>query len=174
MKRSKGAAGDEVPEANVLPVMNIMFLLIPALLLAMEVASMAAIQVSPPKFVDRAVNAPTPPQREPFRFKVTIQSDGIAAEVNGQAPGADLATGEAGRGRIARKDGELDLVALTQLARDLKSEHGEETIVSVTAEKDVPYREIIAAMDALRGPECSLRDPAREGCLFWQPIVESV
>jgi len=39
-----------VEDANVLPVMNIMFLMIPALLLAMEVASLAAIGVSPPKF----------------------------------------------------------------------------------------------------------------------------
>ena len=37
--------------ADLLPVLNIMFLLIPALLLAMEFASMASINVSPPKNV---------------------------------------------------------------------------------------------------------------------------
>ena len=35
-----------VGEANVLPIMNIMLLLVPALLLAMEVASMAAVPSS--------------------------------------------------------------------------------------------------------------------------------
>ena len=48
-RRKKNAEEGEV-EANLIPVMNVMFLLIPALLLAMEVARFAAINVSPPKF----------------------------------------------------------------------------------------------------------------------------
>ena len=65
MARKKRSEGEiEVEEANVLPVMNIMFLLIPALLLAMEVASMAAIVVSPPKF---AAAPPKEDQKKEFR-----------------------------------------------------------------------------------------------------------
>ncbi len=58
---------------NLLPVMNIMFLMIPALLLAMEIAKMAAIVVSPPKFA-----AAPPDQKEeekleekPWKLKVS-------------------------------------------------------------------------------------------------------
>ena len=45
---------EEEIEANLLPVMNVMFLMIPALLMAMEFAQMASINVSPPKFAAAA------------------------------------------------------------------------------------------------------------------------
>ena len=45
---------EKVVEADLIPVLNIMFLLIPALLLAMEVAKFSAITVSPPKFAATA------------------------------------------------------------------------------------------------------------------------
>jgi biopolymer transport protein ExbD len=45
MARKKKADDDENTDPNVLPVMNIMFLMIPALLLAMEIAKMAAVAV---------------------------------------------------------------------------------------------------------------------------------
>ena len=49
MARKKKDQEIPVEEANVLPVMNIMFLLIPALLLAMEVASMPASSTACPR-----------------------------------------------------------------------------------------------------------------------------
>ena len=48
MARKQSKEPEEVTQADLLPVMNIMFLLIPALLMAMEFAQMAAITVVPP------------------------------------------------------------------------------------------------------------------------------
>ena len=54
MAKKKSDMDDGEVEANLLPVMNVMFLLIPALLLAMEVARFAAVTVTPPKFAAQA------------------------------------------------------------------------------------------------------------------------
>ena len=79
MARVRNNEEIEVEEANVLPVMNIMFLLIPALLLAMEVASMAAIAVSPPKFAAAPSEKKEEEKKEekPLKFKVFILDDGF-------------------------------------------------------------------------------------------------
>ena len=50
---------EEEIEANMLPVMNVMFLMIPALLMAMEFAQMASINVSPPKFAATMSGSPS-------------------------------------------------------------------------------------------------------------------
>ena len=168
MRRGSKSQSDTVEEANVLPVMNIMFLLIPALLLAMEVATMAAIVVTPPKFTPTGKESSPPPTEKPLNFKVYIKGDAIFTEVDQHVaqPGEP--------GHLPRREGALDLAGLTAFASQLKHEHRDSSIVEVTAESDVRYDEIVATMDALRGDECSLRDPERAGCLFWQPIVFSM
>ena len=87
MPRVRNNEEIEVEEANVLPVMNIMFLLIPALLLAMEVASMAAIAVSPPKFAAAPAEKKEEekPEEKPLKFKVFILDDGSRVIVAGPA-----------------------------------------------------------------------------------------
>lgn len=165
MRRSQNAPRDAVPEANVLPVMNIMFLLIPALLLAMEVASMAAIVVTPPVTNAEGREPQPPPTQKPFKFRVHVKGDAIFTEV-------DQAVSQPGEpGHLPRKHGQLDLVGLTAYATQLKAAHRDQSVVELTAESDVAYAELVATMDALRGEDCSLRDDDREGCLFWQPIV---
>ena len=47
MAKKKSSMEEGEVEANLLPVMNVMFLLIPALLLAREVARFAAVVVTP-------------------------------------------------------------------------------------------------------------------------------
>ena len=77
--------------ANLLPVMNIMFLLIPALLMAMEFASMASINVSPPKFSSQP-SEPKPEEEKkekPLNLKVFIMEDGYRVSADGQQEGAD-------------------------------------------------------------------------------------
>jgi biopolymer transport protein ExbD len=170
MKKAKRSP-DGVEEANVLPVMNVMFLLIPALLLAMEVASMAAISVSPPRTssTGRESHHTTPN----FELKIRVASDGFWLEEN-QAP-----VGEAGRPSVARVGEDYDFVALEAMAQRLKAAHPDEHIVRVTAEGDVPLQVIVGTMDAMRGTDCKLAAlPEGEGppaeCLFWQPVVQSL
>ncbi len=168
MRRGSKSQTEVVPEANVLPVMNIMFLRIPALLLAMEVATMAAIVVTAPQVSTTGTESAPPPTEKPFEFKVYIKDDAIFTEVDQRVaqPGEP--------GHLPRREGALELAGLTAYAQELKREHRDKSIVQVTAESNVRYDELVATMDALRGDECSMRDPELAGCLFWQPIVTSM
>jgi hypothetical protein len=81
---------EEDVQANLLPVMNIMFLLIPALLMAMEFASMAAINVSPPKFaVSAEQKEPEEKKEKPLNLKVFVMEDGYRVSADGQQEGAE-------------------------------------------------------------------------------------
>ena len=153
--------------ADLLPVMNIMFLLIPALLLAMEFASMAEITIMPPKMCSgcSASNDMEPPV--PLRLKVEIRSDGFA-----------LSTGNAAPQEIDLRDGGLDHAALAVMARKLKVTHPDEVSVTVTAENDVPMAKLVETLDTLRGEGCKLGGLARgeapgPACLFYAAIIEA-
>jgi biopolymer transport protein ExbD len=168
MSKKRTNVGDETVQADLLPVMNIMFLLIPALLLAMEFASMAAISVSPPKMC-ASCGEPDPdkPVVKPLAFKVMIRSDGFVASTQG-----------ANMPEIPLKSGELDYDALASTSRTLKSAHPDEVSVTVSAEGDVPMDKLIRTLDTLRGDGCKLA-PVAQGeqpgaqCMFFSPVIES-
>jgi biopolymer transport protein ExbD len=179
----------EVEEANVLPVMNIMFLLIPALLLAMEVASLAAIAVSPPKFAAAPSDKKEEEKKDekPLKFKVFILDDGFRVTTASQQEGAEAGKEQDSSGPsipLAKpsadaKDYErYDYAALEAKAKELKEIAKHETVVTISAENDIPMAVLISTMDAVRGTECKLLmlkedEEIPPECLFFQPIVEA-
>ena len=202
MARKKKDEEIPVEEANVLPVMNIMFLLIPALLLAMEVASMAAIVVSPPKF------AAAPPKEEqkkeeekekPLKLKVFIMDEGFRLQASGQQDGAEAGkevdsskptipnrqpTEECMAGHEADKEAwreycKYDFPKLEAKAKEYKSRAKKEQVVTISAINPVPMQVLVQTMDAMRGSECKLLKAMKAGeeippeCYFWQPIIEA-
>ena len=181
----------KVEEANVLPVMNIMFLLIPALLLAMEVASMAAIVVSPPKF--SAAPSDSKPEEEekkekPLNLKVFIMEDGYritsSAQQEGAAAGASQDSSKPSI-KLAKPGAPMDdyerydYAALEAKAQEYKNQYPTEVTVTVSAENTIPMQVLVSSMDALRGTDCKLIKAIQSGeavpkeCLFWQPVVEA-
>ena len=182
----------EVEEANVLPVMNIMFLLIPALLLAMEVASMAAIAVSPPKFA-AAPSDKKPDEKKkekPLNFKVFILADGFRVTTAAQQEGAEAGKEQDSSGPsipLAKPGAEMDdytrydYAALEAKAKALKEKASHETVVTLSAENDIPMQVLVSTMDAVRGTECKTNEiktkddkiEVPEDCYFFQPIVEA-
>jgi biopolymer transport protein ExbD len=169
---------EETPEPNVLPVMNIMFLMIPALLLAMEIAKMAAISVSPPNFTVASKNTPieTPPDQKKLDFKVFIREDGFQISTAEQREAAAIALAKPGAPMADYE--RYDYVALEAKAKELKQRFGSETVVTLTAENDVSMQVLTAAMDAVRGSDCKMivpkdGEPMPEECLFFHPIVEA-
>lgn len=157
-------------EANLLPVMNVMFLLIPALLLAMEVAPFTSIVVQTPKFCN--LGAPgDEPTHEPLRLKVIVREDGFTARY-GSSPESerkiDIPLGT---------DGQHDYLALEERAAELKTKFPEDAMVTITAERNIDYGTLVQSMDALRGSECSLKgalfgEAAPPECYFWSVIVD--
>ena len=188
MARRKKKIAEEEVEANLIPIMNIMFLLIPALLLAMEVASFAAVNVSPPKFAAQADQKKEDKKNEePLNLKVFIMEDGYRVSASGQQQGA-----EAGKSADSNKPtiplaksgaplddfDRYDYAALEAQAKKYKQLFPHETVVTLSAENSIPMQALVSTMDALRGSDCRLLK-AMKGeevppeCYFWQPIVEA-
>lgn len=179
----------EVEEANVLPVMNIMFLLIPALLLAMEVASLAAIAVSPPKFAAAPSDQKEEEKKDekPLKFKVFILEDGFRVTTASQQEGADAGKSQDSSApsiALLKPSAPLtdfsryDYAALEAKAKELKEAASHETVVTITAENSIPMQVLINTMDAARGTQCKLvmvkeDEPMPPECYFYQPIVEA-
>jgi biopolymer transport protein ExbD len=169
---------EEACEPNVLPVMNIMFLMIPALLLAMEVAKMAAITVSPPS-ITQAASQETPPEKpeERLNFKVFISEEGFrisTADQAGVTPDIPLAKPGAPMDDFER----YDYAALEAKAKELKQRFKHETVVTLSAENHVSMQVLTSAMDAVRGSDCRLlmledSAPMPDECLFFQPVVNA-
>lgn len=187
-RRLRSSEEIEVSEANVLPVMNIMFLLIPALLLAMEVASMAAVSISPPKFTDAPSSTPEPAaQEKKLELKVFILAEGFRVSSAAQQQGADAGKAVdsgaptiplAKLGAPAEDYDRYDYAALEVLAGEFKYAYPAETVVTVSAENDVPAQVLINTLDALRGLDCKLAslgpdDDIPGECLFFRPVVEA-
>ncbi len=174
--------------ADLLPVLNIMFLLIPALLLAMEFASMASINVSPPKFS----NTPSEPKpleekkEKPLNLKVFVMEDGYRVSADGQQEGAEAGKATDSKAPtipLAKAGAPLndwdryDYAALEASAQKYKSLFPNETIVTLSAESKVPMQALIFTMDALAGRTCKLGKAMKgekvpDDCYFWQPVVE--
>lgn len=189
MPRAKKNHEVAVEEANVLPVMNIMFLLIPALLLAMEVASLAAIAVSPPKFAAAPSEKKEEEKKEekPLKFKVFILEDGFRISTAAQQEGAEAGKEQDSSGPsipLAKPSAPLDdyerydYAALEAKAKELKQKAKHETVVTISAENNIPMQVLINTMDSVRGTDCKLLmlkedEPIPEECLFFQPIVEA-
>ncbi|MCA9680570.1 MAG: biopolymer transporter ExbD [Myxococcales bacterium] len=179
----------KVEEANILPVMNIMFLLIPALLLAMEVASMAAVAVSPPKFAAAPSDKKEEEKKEekPLKFKVFILEDGFRVSTAAQQEGAEAGKEQdssrptiplANPSAPAEDYTRYDYAKLEAKAKELKEKYKHETVVTISAENSIPMQVLISTMDAVRGSECKLLmikegEEFPETCMFFQPIVEA-
>jgi biopolymer transport protein ExbD len=188
MARRKKKAQEGEVEANLLPVLNVMFLLIPALLLAMEVATFAAISVSPPKFAAQAPEKEEKKEEKPLNLRIFIMEDGYRVSASGQQLGAEAGK-EADSSRptipLANPGAPLtdfdryNYQALEAKAKELKNLHPTETVVKISAENSIPMQVLTSTMDALRGTECKLLNAITRNedvpaeCLFFQPIIEA-
>ncbi|MGB1013967.1 MAG: ExbD/TolR family protein [Nannocystaceae bacterium] len=178
-RKKKNQATEAEVKANMLPVMNIMFLLIPALLMAMEFASMAAINVAPPKFTNTPGNPPKEPPAKSLNLKVVIHEDGFELAADGEMidkKDAWIALANPSGERL--EFDRYDYKALESRAGLYKQAFPGEYRVRVTAEGDVPMQTLVSTMDALAGSTCKIGKTISanveppDDCLFWQPIVE--
>ena len=157
-------------EANLIPVMSCMFLLIPALLLAMEVARHAAIPVNTPKFCDVVRPQETPTERIE-KFSVRVRGDGFSTAMGSTTPEVDIPL-------RSNEPNDYDFEALESKAAALASADRGQYTVHLSAEGDVPFDALVETMDALRGRDCSLAKAAAgervgDGCYFWNVVIES-
>lgn len=151
-------------DVDLIPVLSCMFLLIPALLLAMEAANWSSIPVSTPQFTTAGdYSPPTEPRAE---LAVQVREDGFALTLRCKGCG--------GPPDVVGLEGEDGLDALRSAAETIKASYPSIEEVSLSAEGTIRLETLVETMDALRGSSCSML-PGEEGtdCLFPGVIIDA-
>jgi biopolymer transport protein ExbD len=166
-----------------------MLLLVPLLLQAMEYATLASVNVAPPRF--SAASSETKPEdspkEKPLNLKVMVLEDGFRISADAQQEGAEAGKATDSRAPtipLARPGTSLndydryDYAALEQRVKNYKDMFPHETTVTISAEANIPMQTLIHTMDTLAGRECKLVKALKgeaipANCYFWQPIVEA-
>ena len=152
-------------EVDLIPVLSCMFLLVPALLLAMEAANWASIPVHPP----RSAAAGTPDEtdvEEPRLLKVQVREDGFALSL-GRCESCEPE-------QVVGLQGEDGLDGLRSAALSIKDAYPGLDAVALSAEASITLQTLVETMDVLRGDGCSLSpDSDRQGCLFTGVIIDA-
>jgi biopolymer transport protein ExbD len=70
-----------------------------------------------------------------------------------------------------------DLEALSAAAASMKKRRADVTVAALRAEADTPVGHVVAALEAVRGPQCDLDEllessSLSDTCWFWQPVVD--
>jgi hypothetical protein len=151
---------EPVAEANMLPVMNIMFLLIPALLLSMEVASLAAIAVTPPRFTQSPASDPIEKPDNPNSLRVRVYEDGFGVELKGgrdEPDGTSATTGPtiplAQPGAAIDDATRWNYAALQARVAQLRPLLDEGANLEISAEPQISMQVLVSTIDASQDPE---------------------
>ncbi len=167
---------DEDQETNLLPVMNIMLLIIPALLLAMEIARMGAIEVRPPLISKGGAEEIATPIARRLELNVYISEDGFELTPS-EGANAVHRIALADASRPTHDPGRWDMAGLEAEAARLKALGAYDPKVRIDADGTVPMSALVATLDALRGSECRLGrlgpdEEVPDSCLFYAVVVE--
>jgi len=162
IKKKKRAIIPEL-EVDLIPVLSCMFLLVPALLLAMEAANWASVPVGPPRHV---VEGPADHHRqEPHALHVEVRDDGFVLSVGCTGCAEDEVVARAGQDGY---DG------LRTAALEIKASYPTLDLVLLSAQGETRLQTLVETMDALRGERCSVSpDATREGCLFTGVVIDA-
>ncbi|MGH1346570.1 MAG: ExbD/TolR family protein [Nannocystales bacterium] len=152
-------------EVDLIPVLSCMFLLIPALLLAMEAANWSSIPVSPPRHV--ATGDPGRPTDPLLHLAVQVREDGFAVSL-------DRCAGCGDAPQVVGLEGDDGLDGLREAAEGIKASYPSLEDVHLSAEGTIPLQTLVETMDVLRGSQCSLL-PGEEGtnCLFPGVVIDA-
>jgi len=139
-----------VGELNIVPFLDIVVNLIMFLLATTEaVMLIAQIESDLPKITRGRGKKST--VETPLNLNVTVTDNGVIVSGSGGklAPGCEtVATGR--DITVMRKDGKYDWAALTSCVARVKAQFEDEDTVTVSADPQVQYEHVVAAMDAVR------------------------
>lgn len=141
-----------VGELNIVPFLDIVVNLIMFLLATTEaVLLIAQIESDLPRIArGRASNQPV---QTPLNLNVTVTDAGALVTGSGGklAPGCEQVDGAGSRlVTVPRKGKEYDWNALTECVVRIKRQYDEEDTVTVSADPQIEYEHVVAAMDAVR------------------------
>lgn len=148
-------------DLNLTPAMNLILILIPLLLAAMETMKLGVINVATPQIGPSSEVTPPDqaPDEKPLKLTIALTDRGLHLYARDQViENKDDPLGPT----IPKKDGEeivdgkpvpgkvYDNEKLTQMLSDIKDENPTEENIIISAESHIKYRYIIQIMDASR------------------------
>lgn len=160
-RRSKKKFDDKIEDLNLVPIMNLVVCLIPIVLFGTSLVKIGVVNVNAPRF-GMGQAEPADDDKKPLNLTVAIGEDGFrltasGADINevlGLQPAAaqpEDPNGQPAQGPLIPKKGDqYDYVELYNKLVAIKDRFPEETIVNLTADARIPFKDIIAVMDVLR------------------------
>ncbi|MCL2449829.1 MAG: biopolymer transporter ExbD [Polyangiaceae bacterium] len=150
------APDEEGGELNIVPFLDIITNVLMFVLATITVTFTTMIETEPPRATGSSARPPTKPS---LSLNIVIIDKGFIVSAFGQrigegceGPGSGVAVG------LKTADGQqdYDYASLTACAKELKTralhvdEAANETMATITANKDVPYQVVISTIDAIR------------------------
>ena len=141
---------ERLEDLNLIPIMNLIVILIPALLLTAAFVQIAVINVSAPQIGSGVAQAPPKDKTKQLNLTIAVTDKGFTlAGVGAVLGGGDK--GQADGPTIPKKgDGTYDYDGLTKKLAQIKDSFPDETKVIINAEPAIQYDVIVKVMDASR------------------------
>jgi biopolymer transport protein TolR len=143
-------AKEEIPPLNIIPVMNLMIILIPALLLMASFVQLAVINVAAPQ-----IGSGEPQERDededdkpPLNLTINVTERGFT--IAGTGAVLPSPSEEGGPTVPLTPTGEYDYEGLTRQLVEIKDNFPDESQVIINAEDDIKYNVLIEVMDHSR------------------------
>jgi len=142
-------------ELNIVPFLDIVVNIIMFLLMTLTtIAFFSQVEAALPQYRKGSVGSRAA-QNEALNLNVTITGAGVIVSGSGGKLARGCATTAPGKVLTvpAGMNGEYDWTGLTTCVTRVKEQFEDETRVTLSADPEVPYEHLMAAMDAVRGDE---------------------
>jgi biopolymer transport protein TolR len=145
-------------ELNIVPFLDIVVNIIMFLLMTLTtVAFFSQVEAALPEYRKGGIGKRAS-ETEALNLNVTVTRAGVIVSGSGGKLARGCATTAPGKVITVPADmnGEHDWTGLTNCVQRVKEQFEDETRVTLSADPEVPYEDLVAAMDAVRGNENDL------------------
>ena len=142
-------------ELNIVPFLDIVVNIIMFLLMTLTtIAFFAQVEAALPQYRKGGIGS-RGAQNEALNLNVTVTREGVIVSGSGGKLARGCATTAPGKVLTvpANVNGDHDWAELTSCVTMVKQQFEDETRVTLSADPEVPYEHLVAAMDAVRGQE---------------------
>lgn len=161
---------------NLIPIMNLFTALIPFLLLSAAFFHMGVIQVTVPvASSDGSVDAAKAEDKITLNLRITQNAFVLSASsdtIDPQIIAVLKSEVKRSGGKFSEKDPSWE--ALSQQALKIKGDYVQSDTVIVSPAGDVPYEDVVAALDAVRMATVQRGESKSRVALFSKPVLASM
>jgi biopolymer transport protein ExbD len=144
---------EEDTELNMIPIMNMFLVLIPFLLMSASFFQIKAVNTSIPVHAERAAVEPTPPEQTvKITVIVELRHDEITISALSDTPN-DLALSALETTLPRRMGNDASVEQLALHLKQLKDRYPQSDTMILVPDDEIPYSDIIQAMDCARRHE---------------------